>query len=206
MCYSHDMKQFLHVGCGSKRKDRTTRGFNTPEWREVRLDINVDVEPDIVGAMTAMDAVADGSMDALFSSHNLEHLYPHETPTALAEFLRVLTPEGFLILTCPDLQSVCALVAQDKLLEPAYTAPIGPITPLDILYGHRPSLAAGNLYMAHRSGFTLRTLTHTLTTNGFANVAARRRQHPQYDLWAVATKSPAERPRLQALAEAHFPG
>ena len=31
--------------------------------------------------------------------------------------------------------------ADDKLLEPAYHAPAGPIAPLDILYGHRPALA-----------------------------------------------------------------
>jgi hypothetical protein len=32
------MKTFLHAGCGAARKDRTTRGFNTPEWNELRLD------------------------------------------------------------------------------------------------------------------------------------------------------------------------
>jgi predicted SAM-dependent methyltransferase len=88
-----------------------------------------------------MSAVASGSVDAIFSSHNIEHVYPHEVPQALGEFLRVLSDDGFAVITCPDLQSVCALVAEDKLLEPAYTAPAGPITPLDILYGHRPPMA-----------------------------------------------------------------
>jgi hypothetical protein len=44
------------------------------------------LNPDIVGTMTDMSAVADASVDALFSSHNIEHLYPHEVPVALAEF------------------------------------------------------------------------------------------------------------------------
>ena len=61
---------------------------------------------------------------------------------------RVLDESGVLVLTCPDLQSVAQLVADDKLLEPAYHAPAGPIAPLDILYGHRPAMAAGNLFMA----------------------------------------------------------
>jgi hypothetical protein len=52
-----------------------------------------------------------------------------------------LDDHGFVVITCPDLQSVCALVAQDKLTEAAYTAPAGPIAPLDILYGHRPPMA-----------------------------------------------------------------
>jgi len=74
--------------------------------------------------------VATASMDAVHSSHNIEHLYAHEVAVALEEFIRVLTPEGFLVLTCPDLQSVCALVAQDKLTDAAYTSPAGPIAPL----------------------------------------------------------------------------
>jgi predicted SAM-dependent methyltransferase len=117
------MKTFLHIGCGPKRKDQTTQGFNTPQWQEVRLDIDASVNPDTTGTMTDMSGVADGSVDAVFSSHNIEHLYPHEVPKALAEFIRVLRPRGFLIVTCPDLQSVCALVAEDKLTEAAYTAP-----------------------------------------------------------------------------------
>ena len=148
------MKTFLHVGCCPKRKDQTTRAFNVPEWSEQRLDIDASVAPDIIGTMTDMSGVAHTSVDAVFSSHNIEHLYPHEVPVALAEFKRVLKPDGFVVITCPDLQSVCALVAQDQLPEPAYTLPAGPITPLDIFYGHRPPMARGNLYMAHRCGFT----------------------------------------------------
>jgi hypothetical protein len=28
------MRKFLHIGCGPKHKDLTTRGFNTSEWEE----------------------------------------------------------------------------------------------------------------------------------------------------------------------------
>jgi predicted SAM-dependent methyltransferase len=199
------MKTFLHVGCGGKRKDQTTRGFNTPQWRELRLDIDAAVQPDIVGTMLDMAALADASVDALFSSHNIEHLYPHEVPLALKEFLRVLKPEGFAVLTCPDLQSACALIAEDRLTEPAYSSPAGPIAPLDILYGHRASLAQGNLYMAHRCGFTQKVLMATLQAAGFAAVAGARRAHPFYDLWAVASKSPLPEAELRALAAVHFP-
>jgi hypothetical protein len=67
-------------------------------------------------------------------------------PICFAEFKRVLKPDGFVLITCPDLQSVCARVANDQLTEPAYMSGMGPITPLDILYGHRASMQAGNLY------------------------------------------------------------
>ena len=199
------IKTFLHVGCGPARKDRTTKGFNTPDWNELRLDIDENVAPDIVGTMLDMSAVESSSVDAVFSSHNIEHLYPHEVPLALAEFKRVLKDDGFVIIVCPDLQSVCALVAEDKLTEPAYVSPAGPIAPLDILYGHRPPMAQGNLYMAHRCGFTQKVLTGTLQAAGFATVASMRRA-ANFDLHAVATKAAMSEPDLRALAAAHFPG
>lgn len=165
------MKQFLHVGCGPKHKDRTTAGFNNPDWHELRLDIDESVNPDIVGTMTDISAVADASVDAVFSSHNIEHLYPHEVPVALAEFKRVLKEDGFVVVTCPDLQSVCALIAEDKLTEPAYTS-----------------------------------LAGTLQAARFATVASMRRGHPNYDLYALATKAALGEAELRALAAAHFPG
>jgi ubiquinone/menaquinone biosynthesis C-methylase UbiE len=156
--------------------------------------------------MTDMGAVASESVDAIFSSHNIEHLYPHEVPAALAEFLRVLRPDGFVVITCPDLQSVCALVAEDKLTEPAYTSPAGPIAPLDILYGLRSALAKGNLYMAHRCGFTQKVLSGTLAANGFQSVASSKRAGPYFDLWAIASKGKLEEAPLRELARGHFPG
>ena len=199
------MPLFLHVGCGSKRKNQTTRGFNQDDWKELRLDIDAAVNPDIIGTMTDMSAIADASVDAIFSSHNIEHLYPHEIPTALKEFLRVLRPNGFIVITCPDLQEVCRLVAEDKLLEPAYTSPAGPISPLDMLYGFRTAMAKGNLYMAHRCGFTQSVLAQTLHAVGFSSVACKRRTHPHYDLYALATKHEMDKDHLQKLAEGHFP-
>ena len=196
------MKQFLHVGCGHKRKAQTTLGFNTSEWDEVRLDIDASVTPDVIGTMTDMQGVTDASMDAIFSSHNIEHLYPHEVPTALAEFLRVLKPTGLAIITCPDLQSVCALVANNLLMQPAYQSKAGPIAPLDILYGHRSAMARGNLYMAHRCGFTRDVLQGTLKNAGFQTVLAFAR--PQvFDLWAFASKDLLSQDELMDLVKSH---
>lgn len=198
------MKTLLHVGCGPKRIAQTTPGFNTPEWKELRLDIDTAVQPDVVGSMTDMSAVADESVDAIFSSHNIEHLYPHEVPIALGEFLRVLKPDGFVVITCPDLKSVCTLVAEDKLLEPAYQSPAGPISPLDILYGHRPAMAQGNLFMAHRCGFTPSSIAITLKQAGFKSMATVAR--PRFlDLWAMATKQICDEQSVHALAKSHFP-
>jgi predicted SAM-dependent methyltransferase len=199
------MKTFLHVGCGSKKKSSTTTEFSSTGWDEIRLDIDPNAAPDIVGTMTNMEAVGDESVDAIFSSHNIEHLYAHEVPIACSEFLRVLKKDGFLVVTCPDLESVCALIAEDKLTDEAYLSPAGPITPLDILFGHRRSIGEGNHFMAHKCGFTRKVLTGTLITAGFKAVSIRRRKHPAYDLWAIASKIEISEAECEQIAENHFP-
>ena len=199
------MKSFLHVGCGQKRKGQTTRGFATDDWREVRFDIDEAVQPDIVGTIADMTAVDSESFDAVFSSHNIEHLFPHEVVPALREFRRVLKPDGFAVVTCPDLQSVARLIAEDKLIEPAYTSPAGPISPLDILYGHRASLARGQHYMAHKTGFTESSLRRCFAEAGYATIGSMKREGPSFDLWIIGTRAVMDEAGLRAIAMDHFP-
>lgn len=175
----------LHVGCGPAGPGRLPEAFFPPgEWREIRLDIDASVVPDIVASITDMAAVPDASVGALWSSHNLEHLFAHEVPRALAEFRRVVRPGGFALITVPDLQAVAARVAEDRLAEPAYVSPAGPVAPLDMLYGHGAAIAAGNAFMAHRTGFTARTLEAALCAAGFPLVRVVR--DDRYALWATA--------------------
>jgi predicted SAM-dependent methyltransferase len=116
------MKTLLHVGCGSLNKSGL-KGFDSVEWLEIRFDIDPSVYPDIEGTLTDMHAVASGSVDAVYSSHNIEHVFPHEVHTVLLEFHRVLKEDGIVVLTCPDLQSVCQAVVNDTLLETLYESP-----------------------------------------------------------------------------------
>ncbi len=196
-------KTLLHVGCGPKRIGQTSPYFEAEHWQEIRLDIDPAVQPDVIGSLTDMSAIQDAQVDAVFSSHNIEHLYPHEVPVALKEMHRVLKEDGVLVVTCPDLQSVARLVAEDKLLEPAYQSPAGPIAPLDILYGHRAAMAAGNLFMAHRCGFTRKALMGVLQQAGFASVIALVRPNV-FDLWAVACKAPQEEAVMRDLLVKQF--
>lgn len=198
-------KTILHVGAGHPKSGACIpAAFQTPEWKEIRLDIDPANKPDILGSMLDMPAVADGSVDAIYSSHNIEHVYAHEVPVVLGEFLRVLKPDGFLVVTCPDLQAVCVLVAEDKLTDPAYISPAGPIAPLDILYDG-VKLAAGNQYMAHKCGFTLKTLTAALQAAGFQTIGGMRRP-AAFDLWAVASKGLLGEAAIRDLAGKVLPG
>lgn len=90
----------MHIGYGPKRKDQAHPAFQSDDWQEVCLDIDETVAPDIVGIMTDMSEVETGSMDALFSSHNVEHHYPHEVRIAFRECHRVGNDDGFAISNC----------------------------------------------------------------------------------------------------------
>ncbi|WP_147819393.1 class I SAM-dependent methyltransferase [Salidesulfovibrio onnuriiensis] len=181
-------KTVLHVGCGVKRDDKLPEQYRTPEWREVRLDINPNAEPDIVGDIRDLRMIEDASVDAVFSSHNLEHLYYHEAETALREFFRVVRAGGHVLIACPDLQQVARLIAEDRLMDPVFTPPAGPVAPIDMLYGYRPGLARGNHFMAHKTGFTPSSLRKLLEDTGFEDIRIVTQPEPLMDMAALAHK------------------
>jgi SAM-dependent methyltransferase len=197
------MKTFLHVGCGPQNKS-SCLGFNNDNWKEIRLDIDKNVNPDIVGTLTDMKLVETGSVDAVYSSHNIEHIYPYQVPIALREFYRVLKEDGMVVITCPDLQSVCEAVVQDKLLEPLYESDIGPISPIDILYGHRGFIAQGNEYMAHKGGFTYSVLDKAFYETGF-KIRYGGKRPAAWDLFIVAFKQEKSDEEIKKIALQFLP-
>ena len=197
------MKTFLHVGCGRLDKFHA-KGFDNDNWREIRLDIDNSVNPDIEGTILNMNQVKTGSVDALYSSHNIEHVFPHEVPIALNEFFRVLDNDGFAVILCPDLQSVCKEVSEGNLLGELYKTNSGSISSIDILYGHRKLLAQGNSFMAHKSGFTYPVLNSMLLEAGFeARVGGSKPEDFQLSLVAFKRKRPAE--ELKEIAAPFLP-
>lgn len=173
----------LHVGCGPARRDKLHPYFRTPGWKELRLDIDPKVRPDIVASIVDLGCLTSGSVDSIWSSHNLEHLYEHEVRAALAEFVRVLRPDGFLLCNTPDLVRVAAEIAAGRLEDTLYVSPAGPITPVDILFGLRRSVSAGNPYMAHKTGFSAERLGRLMLEAGF-NEAQTWEGHA-FDLWGL---------------------
>ncbi|HWA37064.1 MAG TPA: methyltransferase domain-containing protein [Burkholderiales bacterium] len=188
------MKRVLHVGCGTKTlaKEPLFRG-----WQETRLDLDPAVKPDIVGSLTDLSAIGAASMDAVFSSHNLEHLYAHDVPVALREFRRVLKDDGFAIVLVPDLEAAAQRIAEGRLHEPMYVSPAGPVTPFDMLYGYSPALKASPL-MAHKGGFTQKSLAAALAAV-FPVVSCSRDRH--FNVRALAFAKPMSREDAQRAVE-----
>lgn len=184
-------RKLLHVGCGPAKKHQTIPFFFGQDWEEIRYDIDKNVEPDILGDLTDMSALPAESIDAVYSSHNIEHLYDHQVLKALKEMYRVLKHDGFLVVTCPDMRSVCKFAAENGVRSMAYMSPMGPITPHDMIYGHGVSMQKGNLFMAHKSGFDSEKLHDSFANAGFYDFASFVDQGA-YALWGVARKSQAD--------------
>jgi len=181
-------KRVLNVGSGSKNPSRLHASFSGTEWQEIRLDIDEAADPDIVGSITDMrDIVPDKVVDAVWACHILEHLHAHEAPLALAEFRRILRPEGFALINCPDVAAIARLIIDDQFDTPAYMSAAGPVTALDMLWGHSKSIAGGNHFMAHKTGFTTKRLGQLLIDGGFAQAWSF--SGGAYDIWAVGLMS-----------------
>jgi hypothetical protein len=132
---------------------------------ETRLDINPANNPDIVRDMRDLTGLS--GYDAIYCSHALEHLSPHEVVPALIGFRASLNTDGVAIVFVPDLEGVNAT---DEVL---FNSPAGPICGLDLIYGYRPALAE-NPYMAHKTGFTAETLDQAMIEAGFRKVKVDR--------------------------------
>lgn len=149
----------LHVGCG---------GAPLPDWihatSEVRFDIDPAHKPDIVGDMQTLDGVDDDSFDAVYTSHSLEHLTIGGARKCLRSIRRVLKSGGQLAVIVPDLEGV------KPTLDVLYEAPAGPITGLDMIYGHH-AMVEGNRHMAHRCGFVKESLADEMESAGLEVLA-----------------------------------
>lgn len=159
--------------------------FQRAEWREVRLD-------------ATMSDLNDASVDAVCAAETFQHLHAHEVEPALRDMRRVLKPAGFAFVQVPDLREVARHVADGRLEEPLYISPAGPISPLDILYGHRRALARDPTFSGPRTGFTDTTLARAMIGAGFATVMIRRDTHA-FQMTAIGFRDDPDERRLAML-------
>jgi SAM-dependent methyltransferase len=179
----------VNVGCGPRHSSTLPAYFDN--WQQLRVDVDASVEPDILADLTDLSPIPDGSADAVWAAHCIEHLYEHQVTIALAEFRRVLREDGFVCVIVPDLQEVARYVVTDRLHEPLYHSPAGPVTPHDIFFGFGAAIASGRTSMAHRCGFTPGMLQRCFQQLPFGEVVLRRRS-ADLELAAVARVTPAK--------------
>ena len=99
--YINPTSRLLNVGCG-RRYDRrwVNLDLSSRDASVVQYDINKGIP------------FADGSFDAVYHSHVLEHLKPDQGERLLQECFRVLAPGGVLRIVVPDLETIARLYLQ----------------------------------------------------------------------------------------------
>lgn len=153
-------------------------------WKQVSLDIDPEVRPDIVADARYMSKVKD-KFDAVYCSHNIEHYEEEDVPKVLRNINRVLNPNGSVVIRTPDLTVVKNhLKKGGKESDLAYQSPAGPITYGDMLTGHKAQIE-DNEFMKHKTMFTKSKLRKALADAGFRDVKVNT---GNFELMAVGVK------------------
>lgn len=140
----------LNIGSGN-----TKLNFNCfKQYKEITYDADVNVNPDIVGNILNLKNFKSETIDVIFASHILEHVYTHEVVDILKNTFRILKSNGLAFFIVPNLKHLADKFQSGNLDEPIYNTSLGPICALDILYGHTAQLAQDKVYMSHKTGFT----------------------------------------------------
>jgi hypothetical protein len=163
------VRHVLNVG-GNNRKIPLPPEYTG--WEQVVLDVDPRGEPDLVWDARELSRLSPRLYDAVYCSHNLEHYYRHEVPRVLSGFLHVLKPGGFAHIRVPDLGELMrTVVGKDLDIDDfLYDSPAGPIAVRDVIYGYGVEIEkSGNDFYAHKTGFTVKSLTAALLGNGFAH-------------------------------------
>jgi SAM-dependent methyltransferase len=161
------MKRLLNVGGGSKSIQLP------PEYdgyEHLLLDIDPTGKPDIILDGRKLIELPAAQFDAIYCSHNLEHYFRHEVAKVLMGFFHVLKPGGFAQILVPDLIELMRIVVQKNmdLEEQLYVSAAGHIAPIDVIYGFGPQIeTSGNDFFAHKTGFSVQSLTRTVEKAGF---------------------------------------
>ncbi|MDY6991152.1 MAG: methyltransferase domain-containing protein [Pseudomonadota bacterium] len=147
----------LNLGCG----DKILPGY-----------INVDVAPsrrgqtpDVLCDLHQLTPFADNSVDEILSVHVIEHFWRWEVVAVLKEWVRVLKPQGQMILECPNLLSAC-LEFVNNPEQCAGPGPEGQRT-MWVFYGDP---AWQDPLMNHRWGYTPKSLAQVMFEAGLVNL------------------------------------
>ena len=158
----------LNVGGGGITCKNSIASEGLSEYNEVFVDLDDKSNPHILSSMMDLSMIKSDSVDCVYSSHSLEHIHFHEIPKCLSEWHRVIKDTGEVRIVVPNLKVPAQMAAEGKLLDVVYESPVGPITSLDMFYGHR-GLVQKNEYMAHKTGFIKESIEQILDSLNYKN-------------------------------------
>lgn len=139
----------LNLGGGDTRID----GF-------CGIDADLCSRSDLIGGVETL-RLRSRSVEAIYSSHVLEHIPRARCRGVLKEWFRVLTEGGQLFVAVPDLEALCAIYLSSLHGRDAETLDLA----AGMIYGGQ-----GNPYNFHSNGFSLVTMKAMLESVGFDEV------------------------------------
>jgi glycosyltransferase involved in cell wall biosynthesis len=148
-------KTILNIGFGGVELKDSLFTDDLPSYREITLDHNPKYSPDLNIDINDLSHIPNQYVDIVYLSHVLEHFHFFEVPILIKELLRITKPNGFVRVIVPNLKYVSNSLITGKLLNTLYESPSGPVSSMDVLFGHRHStFRDNNTYMIHKCGFT----------------------------------------------------
>lgn len=87
----------LNIGGQKGRKTLNKQGAG--KWTVLDVRKGADIIHDVHQEPLPLE---DNSVEAIYTSHTLEHIFPDRLPFVLKECLRVLKPEGLIRIVVPD--------------------------------------------------------------------------------------------------------
>lgn len=159
--FKSDKKIVLNVGCGKTKLEYQSKHFL--DWKEIRVDAYENDTADLITSIVDLEKVPTESVDAVWASHVVEHNYWHDLPKVFNNMLRVLKENGFAVIRVPDLESIAHLIGEN-LLGTVYESSAGPVSVIDMIYGHRGFVESWGDGMCHKTGFTKLSMDQILTS------------------------------------------
>jgi ubiquinone/menaquinone biosynthesis C-methylase UbiE len=117
---------------------RLNLGAGTSRHKDY-ISVDFHQEADVRHDLTQPLPYEDNSVDAIYSSHVIEHFTRAEWDGIAKDWARVLKPGGVMELRCPDIRKLCQSVVDDQDIELAITR----------IYGQQ-----GDDGQLHKNGFT----------------------------------------------------
>lgn len=155
----------LDVGCGKFKVHDSVMG------------VDPYAESDLINVKAYMWDMPfeDNSIDAIVCFHALEHISKYQVMPTLAEFSRVLKPNGKLLILVPDLEYVLW----------SFLANPNPNWEMDMIFGLQSH--EGEF---HRTGYTKKILTDYLNEIGTLKIEKwfKVSAYMQYNIGLLATK------------------
>ena len=154
----------VNIGCGKTKLEDQSKYFL--DWKEIRVDAYENETAHMKSSIIDFEGIPNESVDAIWASHVVEHNYFHDLPKIFNSMLRVLKQDGFAVIRVPDIGSIADRI-EDGLLDVVYESSAGPVSAIDMIYGHRAFTESWGEGMLHKTGFTKNSMTQILNALGF---------------------------------------